>query len=163
MSGSGAGRPRRLAVDKSKMAVAIVLFAFAAITAFDASQMTFRVAYGLNPNTASYLVAGFLALLAFAHVWLAFQPNGDGPELEVDWEAIVTMVVGLASLVLCIFLGAGFVTGSTLLFAITARAFNRRAIFVDLLIGFVLSVGVFLLFNNLLRLALPSGPLERLF
>ena len=51
----------------------------------------------------------------------------------------------------------------TLLFAFTARAFGRRALIADLVIGFVLSTLIFLMFNKLLQLALPMGPLERLF
>ena len=63
---------------------------------------------------------------------------------------------------LSIWLGGGFILGSTLLFAFTARAFGRKAILADVLLGFVLSLGIFFLFNKLLTLALPMGPLERL-
>jgi putative tricarboxylic transport membrane protein len=59
-------------------------------------------------------------------------------------------------------LGGGFILGSALLFAFTARAFGRRALLVDLLIGAVVGLLVYLLFHGLLTLALPEGPLERL-
>jgi len=49
-----------------------------------------------------------------------------------------------------------------LLFAFTARAFGRRALIADLILGFILATGIFLLFNKLLTLALPMGPFERL-
>jgi putative tricarboxylic transport membrane protein len=48
------------------------------------------------------------------------------------------------------------------LFAATATAFGRRAIHIDLAIGLVLAIVVFLLFDKLLTLSLPAGPLERL-
>jgi putative tricarboxylic transport membrane protein len=45
----------------------------------------------------------------------------------------------------------------------TAAAFGRRAFFIDLAIGFVLGLAVYLVFTKLLALSLPAGPLERLF
>lgn len=69
----------------------------------------------------------------------------------------------LGSLVAALWFGAGFILGSTLLFAFTARAFGRKAFPADLALGFVLATVIFLLFNKLLTLALPMGPFERLF
>src|SRR5215204_1256128 len=40
---------------------------------------------------------------------------------------------------------------------------GRRAIHIDLAIGLVLAVVVFVLFDKLLTLSLPAGPIERLF
>jgi putative tricarboxylic transport membrane protein len=50
-----------------------------------------------------------------------------------------------------------------IVFACTARGFGRRALLVDAAIGFVLGLGIFLVFAKLLTLLLPMGPLERLF
>ena len=58
--------------------------------------------------------------------------------------------------------GGGFILSMTILFAATATAFGRRAIPVDLAIGFALGLGVYLMFSRLLSLSLPTGPLERL-
>lgn len=157
------GKQQRWALDRAKLVIGIVLFVFAAVTAYDAYNMTFRAAYGINPNTASYLVAGFFVLLGIGHFWSATRPSDDVELVDADWPAILMIALGLFALVGCIFLGAGFVAGSTLLFALTARAFGRRAIITDLLIGLVLSILIFLLFNKLLSLSLPQGPLERLF
>jgi len=153
---------QRWMLDRPKLITGIILLGFAAITAYDAFSMNFRTAYGLNPNTASYLVAGFLALLAIGHFWSATRPGDGAQVIEADWLAIGIMSLGLASLIGCIYFGAGFIAGSTLLFAFTARAFGRRAFLVDVLIGFVIAVAIFFLFNKLLTLTLPQGPLERL-
>jgi putative tricarboxylic transport membrane protein len=59
-------------------------------------------------------------------------------------------------------LGGGFIPGITILFAATAAAFGRRAFVIDLGIGFVLAIVVYVLFVKLLTLSLPVGPLERL-
>ncbi|WMT88985.1 tripartite tricarboxylate transporter TctB family protein [Pelagibacterium sp. H642] len=151
-----------LALDRSKLVVGIILLGFAAVTGYDAYSMSFRAAYGLNPNTASYLVAILLAALGIAHFWSATRPTDEDDALDADWRAIGLIAAALGALVACIFLGAGFILGSTLLFALTARAFDRKAILVDLVIGFVISLAIFFLFNNLLSLTLPHGPLERL-
>ena len=158
-----AGPRRKMVLDRPKLVVGIIMLGFAAVTAYDAYMMTFRVAYGISPNTASYLVAIMFALLGIAHFWSATRTSDEDAALEADWRAIGLIALALLCLVACIFLGAGFILGATLLFALTARAFDRKALVVDLAIGFVLSVAIFFLFNNLLSLSLPHGPLERLF
>ncbi|MCA1439932.1 tripartite tricarboxylate transporter TctB family protein [Ensifer sp. IC4062] len=142
--------------------VAVVLFAIAAVTWWDASHMTARATYGMSASAASYLVAVFFVALGLAHLVNAFKPADIEAE-AADWGAIGWIGVALAGLIGAIWLGGGFVLGSTLLFAFTTRAFGRRALLVDLCFGAVLAVLVFFLFNKLLTLALPMGPLERLF
>ena len=73
------------------------------------------------------------------------------------------VALGLGSLIAALWFGAGFIIGSTLLFVFTARAFGRRAWLADLALGLGLATGIFLLFNKLLTLSLPMGPVERLF
>jgi putative tricarboxylic transport membrane protein len=137
------------------------LFAIAGITAWDASQMRQLNTYGIGPESASYLVAGFFALLGVGHIWQGFM--GSFPKAPVaDWKAVGWVAAALASLILVIEIGGGFILAATLLFAFTARSLGRRALLVDCFIGLVLATIVFLLFNNLLTLALPAGPLERL-
>lgn len=153
---------KRLRLDRPKLIVAIIVFGFAIVTFYDGYSMSFRVAYGLSPNTATYLVAGFLAILGIAHLISAMRPSSEDIALDADLGAIGTIVVALAALVACIYLGAGFIAGSTLLFALTARAFGRRAVLADLVIGFAIALAIFFLFNNVLALTLPQGPFERL-
>lgn len=141
--------------------IGLLLLAVAAVTAWDASTMQVRANYGVGADAASYLVAAFFVALAVGHFVAAFW--GPGMEVDrIDYRAVGLVGLALASLVAAIALGAGFILGTTLLFAFTARAFGRRAFVADLAIGFVLGLLVFLLFHGLLTLALPEGPLERL-
>lgn len=142
--------------------IAIILFAIAVITYWDASHMKVRASYGMSASAASYFVAALFAVLAFGHLLSAFRP-GDVETESADWKAVGLIGCGLAGLIGSIWLGGGFILGATLLFALTARAFGRREIVKDLCIGLVIGVVIFLLFNKLLTLALPQGPLERLF
>ncbi|MQW00893.1 tripartite tricarboxylate transporter TctB family protein [Sinorhizobium medicae] len=142
--------------------IAVVLFAIAFITYWDASHMKVRATYGMSASAASYFVAILFVVLAIGHLISAFKPSDIEVE-SADWMAVGWIGFALAGLIGSIWLGGGFIPGSTLLFALTARAFGRKALLVDLCLGAVIEVFVFLLFNKLLTLALPQGPLERLF
>lgn len=142
--------------------VAVILFAIAAITYWDAAQMKVRATYGMGANAASYFVALLFLALALGHIVSAFKPT-DIEQESVDWKAVGWVGLALAGLIGSIWLGGGFILGSTLLFAFTARGFGRRALLKDICLGAVIGVLIFLMFNKLLTLALPQGPLERLF
>ena len=147
--------------SRPALVIGLGLFALAAITAWDASAMRQVGTYGVGPASASYLVAVVLALLGAGHLYQAVR-GGFVEGRDADWGAVGWVAVALAALVVTIEVGAGFILAAALLFAFTARALGRRALLADLLIGAVLATLVFLLFNNLLALSLPEGPLERL-
>lgn len=153
--------PVRTGFHRPTLIIGVGLFALAAVTWFDARSMTIRANYGMGADAASYFVAAFLAALGAGHLIAAMRPGiraGD-----TDWAGVGWVMLALVGLIGSIWAGAGFIIGSTLLFAFTARSFGRRALPADLLIGLALSTLIFLLFNKLLQLALPMGPLERLF
>lgn len=141
--------------------IGVGLIAMAAITWFDARGMSIRSNYGVGADAASYFVAAFLAVLGAAHLVAALRPGITAD--DADWSGVAWIALALGGLIGSIWLGLGFILGSTLLFAFTARAFGRQALLADLVIGALISTGVFLMFNKLLQLALPTGPLERLF
>ena len=141
------------------MGAALLLLALAVL--LDAAGQTLAATYGMGPAAMPYAVAALLAALGAGHVVAAFRDGLPVPG-EADWAAIGWITLGLAALLLCIGLGAGFVLATTLLFALTARAFGRRALLADAGIGFALGVGIYLLFAKVLTLSLPAGPLERL-
>jgi putative tricarboxylic transport membrane protein len=107
------------------------------------------------------VVATGLALLGIGNLIIAIR--GELPHRETgDPKAILLIVGGLAALIAMIGFGGGFILGMTILFAMTAAAFGRRAFLTDLAIGFGLGLVVYLLFVKLLTLSLPVGPIERL-
>ena len=152
----GARRP-----DTAGMVIAAVLMLITLVVFWDTSSLQLATTYGIGPNAMPYVIALGMAALGVGNFWLAWQ--GDFPEREsLDHKAIVSILGGLAALIAIIGLGGGFIPATAILFAATATAFGRRAIVVDLIIGAVLGVAVFLLFDKLLTLSLPAGPIERL-
>lgn len=151
----------RKGLNRPTAIIGVGLFALAAITWNDARSMTITANYGIGADAASYFVAAFLAVLGVGHLIAATRPGIETD--ECDWGAVAWIGLALLGLMGSIAFGFGFILGSTLLFAFTARAFGRRALIADLLIGFILSTLIFLMFNKLLQLALPMGPLEKMF
>jgi putative tricarboxylic transport membrane protein len=156
MAESRTGKP----VDRPAVVVGLGLLALAGLMVFDASRLTITSTYGMGPEAMPYLIAGGLALLAVGHFVLAVKSAL--PEREAyDPRAIMWIALGMFALIAMIGIGGGFIPAMALLFATTARAFGRTAFGIDLLIGFVLGVFLYLMFTKLLTLSLPEGPLER--
>lgn len=151
-----AGRP-----DVAGFVIGAALLVLAAVVAWDAMSLQLAATYGVGPKAMPYVVAIGLAVLAAGNFVLAWR--GAFPEREeVDPRAIALILGGLAAMIATIGLGGGFIAATTILFVATAAAFGRRAVHIDLAIGIVLAFAIYLLFDKLLTLSLPAGPLERL-
>ena len=150
---------RRL--DIAGLVIALLLVALAGIVYWDMNRLQLGAVYGVGPKAMPILVATGLALLGIGNAANAIR--GGLPDREsVDMGAIVLILGGLAALIALIALGGGFIPATACLFAAVARAFGRRAIVADLLIGLALGAFAYLLFAKLLALSLPIGPIERL-
>jgi putative tricarboxylic transport membrane protein len=148
-------------VDPAGFVIAALLLILAGVIFWDTSRLQLSTTYGLGPKAMPYVVAAGLALLSIGNFVLGL--TGGLPEREpIDYKAILFILGGLAALIALIGLNGGFIPATTILFAATAAAFGRRAFLIDLLIGFILSVAVYLLFSKLLTLSLPMGAIERL-
>lgn len=148
--------------DRPALIVGLLLLALAGTVYYDASQQTITSNYGLGPTAMPYVACAGLVVLGLAHLFVAFREGLPKPE-RADGGALLWIVGGLVGLIASIAAGAGFTIAITILFACTARGFGRRALVADAIIGFVLGLGIFLVFAKLLTLLLPAGPLERLF
>lgn len=148
-------------IDAAGLVIALILLILAGLVWWDMTKLQILSPYDLGPKVMPIVVSGCLAILAIGNAISAFR--GELPARDsLDWRPIILILGGLAALILLIQFGGGFIIGTALLFATTSAAFGRRAFLVDLLIGFVLAVLVYVLFSKLLALSLPAGPLERL-
>jgi putative tricarboxylic transport membrane protein len=147
--------------DRAGMAIAVFLLAVAAVIAWDSTTLQLAPTYGLGPKMMAYVVAAGMAVIGLANLIMAWQ--GGFPEREsYDPKAVALILGGFAALIAIIAFGGGFIVATAVLFAATAAAFGRKAVHIDLIIGLVLGVVVYLLFDKVLTLSLPAGPLERL-
>jgi len=153
------GQARR--PDTAGIVIAGALLLLAAVIYWDTANLQLSPTYGVGPKAMPYVVATGLALLAIGNAWLAWRDDFPDRE-EFDSKAVVLILGGLAALIAIIGLGGGFIIATAILFAATAAAFGRRAILADFGIGLALGVAVYLLFDKLLTLSLPAGPIERL-
>ncbi|MEZ0171696.1 tripartite tricarboxylate transporter TctB family protein [Microvirga sp. TS319] len=148
-------------IDAAGFVIALLLLALAGLVWWDMTKLQLLSPYDVGPKAMPVIVSIGLALLAVGNGIGALR--GDLPDREsLDWKPIILIVGGLAVLITLIAIGGGFMIGTAILFATTSAAFGRRAFFVDLLIGAVIALVVYLLFAKLLTLSLPAGPLEHL-
>jgi len=155
------GQPQRQRIDPAGLVIVALLLGAAGVIFWDATNLQLTSAYGVGPKAMPSVVASGLVLLAIGNLVMTLR--GELPPREsADPKAILLILGGLAAFIALIGLGGGFIPGTAILFATTAAAFGRRAFLTDLVIGFVIGVLIFLVFDKLLTLGLPAGPLERL-
>lgn len=147
--------------DPAGFAVAALLLATAGLIVLDASRLQISSTYGVGPKAMPFVVAAGLVPLAIANAVMAWRTDFPARE-EADPKAIILILGGLAALIALIGLGGGFIPGTAILFAATTSAFGRRAFVTDLVIGAALGLAIFFVFEKLLTLSLPAGPIENL-
>lgn len=156
-----AARPDTTRPDIAGLIIAAALLVVAAVVLWDTAGLTLNPLYGIGPKAMPYVIAAGLAILALANAAMAW--TGGLPAREsFDAKALILILGGFALLIAIIAFGGGFIPATAILFAATAAAFGRRAFHIDLAVGAALAVAVFLLFDKLLTLSLPAGPIERL-
>ena len=152
---------RRTRLDVAGLVIAGVLLLLSALVWWDMTKLQLLSPYDVGPKAMPVIVSAGLALLAIGNGISAFR--GDLPARDsLDWRPIILILGGLVALITLIAIGGGFMIGTAILFATTSAAFGRKAFLIDLLIGAVLAVIIYLLFAKLLTLSLPAGPIEHL-
>ena len=147
--------------DVAGLAIAAGLLLIAAIIAIDSSRLQISSTYGMGPKVVPFVMAAGLALLGLGNAIAAWR--GDLPARDdYDPRAILLILGGLLALIAVIGLDGGFIIAVTILFTATSAAFDRRAVATDIALGFALGLVAYLMFDKLLSLSLPAGPLERL-
>jgi len=159
MSDGGTARPRP-GVDRAGIVIALGLIALAVVLIVDARNIQANVVYGMGPQVMPIMIAVGLIVLAIGNGINALRGATPEPE-DMQFGPVLMVLGGLAAMIAIIGLGGGFIPAMTILFAATATAFGRRAILTDLILGFVIATVIYLVFNKLLTLGLPAGPLEQ--
>ncbi len=145
--------------DGAAFVIAGLLAAIGALLLWEAGRIPVKPGYaGVGSADALRLVGWCLAGLA---LWTAIagwrgafeaRPRQNVPPL-------LWIIAGL-SLQLILLGIAGFSIASGVLFACTAAAFGKRQLLFTLPIGIAFAFAVYGIFDQLLKLNLPGGPLE---
>ncbi len=148
--------------DGAALAIAIVLFAIAALIFYDVARLQGGNVYsGLGPATVPKGIAIGLIVLG---VWTVFAAmRRDFPEREYQELPPVLFIVGGLAAQMLLLKTAGFSLATGVLFALTAAGFGKKKFWISLPAGIALSFVVWIIFARFLQLSLPAGPLERLF
>lgn len=148
--------------DRAALVIAPALFIVAVVIWWDAARLSAVSNYApIGPATVPHVISVALAALS---IWTGFEAwRGDFPKRDVvEVKPVVWVIAGLAAQMLLLKHG-GFSVATGLLFAFTAFGFGRRKLWATIPIGIGFAFAIWLIFSKLLQLALPAGPLERLF
>lgn len=151
-------RPERRP-DRAALVVGLVLLVLGAVIAWDAGHVAGAVQYArIGPQTIPYVVAGCLAALG---VWTIVEAlRGDFPARETqEMRPVLWIVAGLLVQIATLRV-TGFSIATGLMFALVARGFGERRIWLTLPFGIIASALIWLVFARGLSLSLPAGPLE---
>jgi putative tricarboxylic transport membrane protein len=145
--------------DGAALFTAAALAFLGVVIFWDSARLPADAGYsGIGPADVPRLIALCLVLLGLWTVIDGFRsPPDTRPAQEMG--PVLWIIGGLgAQLVL---LGiVGFSIATALLFASTARAFGYRRLLIALAVGLLACLAVYGLFDRLLQLNLPTGPLE---
>jgi putative tricarboxylic transport membrane protein len=149
---------RRFQPQEAALGLGLALLAFCIIA------LTMRITVGFSydnvgPRTFPYLIAGMLlisggAILIGAFADTLWEPRRDDD--PVRWLPIALISAALIFQLLVI-RKIGWIPAATVAFAVVAYAFGERRMLLNLLFGFLLASGTFVLFNYGLQLRLPVG------
>ncbi len=136
------------------------LAAVALVMLWDAAGLKQDGGYaGVGPADVPRLVA--YGLLVLAAMTVVAGLRGDMPQPEAQEPAPLLWMLGGLGGQLVLLHPAGFAIAGAVLFGCTARAFGRRPLWLTTGIGLVLALLVYGVFDRLLKLNLPGGPIER--
>jgi putative tricarboxylic transport membrane protein len=148
-------RPRWAALP-----IAAGMVGLAAVILWDAAGLKQDGGYaGVGPADVPRLIAWGLILLAAMVVVAGLR--GDLPTPPRQAPAPVLWILGGLGLQLALLHSAGFILASGLLFGFTARGLGRKPLWLTVLVGIGLTFVIYGVFDRLLKLNLPGGPIER--
>jgi putative tricarboxylic transport membrane protein len=150
----------RRRVQPAALIIAAGLVLLAAVMWWDAAALKQDGGYaGVGPADVPRIVAAGLVVLA---VFTAIAGlRGTMPAPPPQRPVPVLWILAGLGLQLVLLGPAGFSIASGLLFGFTARGMGRRPLWLTCAVGVVMAAIVYVIFDRLLQLNLPGGPIER--
>ena len=149
-------------VERKQLAIGVGVLFVGAIFAAGATQIPAGSGYaGIGPAFFPWVVSGLLAVCGVLLIreaasggFRSFEADSTPPE-GIRWGRFAIASVGLlvnAALITFI----GFTLSCAILFAVVAFACGSRRVVRNLVVGFLVAYPVFLMFNKVLGLNLPT-------
>lgn len=141
--------------------IAALLAIFGAVLLWDAARLPQDGGYaGIGPAAMPKLIGwGLIALAGLTALTGMKRKLADVPRQN---PVPLLWIGGGVALQIALLHIAGFIIATGLLFAATARGFGERRLPLALAAGLALAFVVYGVFDRLLQLNLPAGPLEHL-
>jgi len=147
--------------DRAAFIIAALLGGAGLVLLREGMMMPDRGGYsGVGPGGAPKLVGACLLALAVAHV-VAGLRGGLGPRAPQNIIPALWITGGLALQIIVLQFG-GFAIAAAVLFACTAAAFDERRWHISLPAGLGIGLIIYGIFDQILSLNLPAGPIETL-
>lgn len=141
--------------------IAAGLAGLAAMILVDAAGLKQDGGYaGVGPADVPRIVAYGLLILSVLTVVSGVKGALPKPPRQ-DPAPVLWIMGGLVGQLVLLHI-AGFVIAGAVLFGMTARGLGRRPLWLTVAVGLVLSLIIYGVFDRLLKLNLPGGPLEQL-
>lgn len=147
--------------DGAAFFIAAGLAVIGGVMIWDAARIPDMAGYaGVGPADVPRLIGWVLVALA---IWTVIDGlrGGFDPRPRQQPVPILWILAGLGLQLVLLSL-AGFVIASAMLFACTAGAFGKRNMLLTVPVGIVFAAIVYFVFDRLLQLNLPGGPIEML-
>lgn len=147
--------------DGAAFVVAGLLAALGALLIWQGRSIPDKGGYaGIGSGDIPQFIGYGLLALAVAHVVQGLRRGTTG-RMHLQIIPVLWIVAGLA-LQLVLLQPLGFSIASGLLFACTAAAFGKRRLVLTVPVGIALALGIYGVFDQLLKLNLPAGFAETL-
>jgi putative tricarboxylic transport membrane protein len=147
--------------DGAALFIAFGLAALGAVLIWQGYSIPDKGGYaGVGSGGLPKFIGGGLLFLALGHVVAALK-IGKPAYMRPDYLPVLWVICGLI-LQLILLRSAGFSVASGLLFACTAAGFGKHRLALTVPLGITLSLLIYGVFDQLLKLKLPSGVLENL-
>ena len=161
--------PSSRQIDIGELLLALGAVLFGLLVIWQTTNIRVAPIYStVGPRVIPYIVGAGLVLTG---LWLAFEAltgrttagSAESEDVDLslptDWRTISLLALALIAYLLLIE-RAGFVIASAVLFVGAAYAMGSRRFVRDIVIGVLLALALYVLFNRGLGLDLPAGVLE---
>lgn len=147
--------------DWAAFIIAALLAAVGAVLLWQGFVLPDKGGYaGMGSGGLPKFIGAGLLILSACHIYTGLRGSKSMPD-PVQVMPVLWVAAGLL-LQLLLLRSMGFAVASGLLFAFTAAGFGKRKLLFTLPIGVALSLAIYGVFDQLLKLKLPAGMLETL-